>query len=244
MERRYAPFYLRRTKEAMVYFPERQDDGTWAAGRYSPNEFLARSASTLMVPRPAYRDVTRYVKQRALTPPLNKMTRGPAPLASSWHCINAGSLRAPAPCVSHSKNRANRLERMLAEAQDLRAQGPVDLPDADDLDEMDDADRERLERALDAITIAENAVDINAEVARLRELAIQAAEVEESGTEAKLSSLKALLHEEGFFDHSDQRLLIFSEFKDTLDYLVEKLTEWGFQVGFIHGGMAPGPVRL
>ena len=31
MERRYAPFYLRRRKEAMVYFPERQDDGTWVA---------------------------------------------------------------------------------------------------------------------------------------------------------------------------------------------------------------------
>ena len=31
MERRFAPFYLRRTKEAMVYFPERQVDGSWAA---------------------------------------------------------------------------------------------------------------------------------------------------------------------------------------------------------------------
>ena len=31
MERRVAPFYLRRTKEAMIYFPERQPDGTWAA---------------------------------------------------------------------------------------------------------------------------------------------------------------------------------------------------------------------
>jgi hypothetical protein len=31
MDRRRAPFYLRRTKEAMVYFPERQADGTWSA---------------------------------------------------------------------------------------------------------------------------------------------------------------------------------------------------------------------
>src|SRR6266404_222219 len=29
--RRVAPFYLRRTKEAMVYFPERQPDGSWVA---------------------------------------------------------------------------------------------------------------------------------------------------------------------------------------------------------------------
>src|SRR5438034_1096883 len=33
MEHRRAPFYLRRTKEAMVYFPERREDGTWAAER-------------------------------------------------------------------------------------------------------------------------------------------------------------------------------------------------------------------
>jgi superfamily II DNA or RNA helicase len=31
MDQRRAPFYLRRTKEAMVYFPERQADGTWDA---------------------------------------------------------------------------------------------------------------------------------------------------------------------------------------------------------------------
>jgi hypothetical protein len=29
--------------------------------------------------------------------------------------------------------------------------------------------------------------------------------------------LKDLLHKEGFFDHSDKRLLLFIEFKDTLD---------------------------
>ena len=31
MDRRRAPFYLRRTKEAMVYFPERQPSGKWSA---------------------------------------------------------------------------------------------------------------------------------------------------------------------------------------------------------------------
>ncbi|MGH7784704.1 MAG: helicase-related protein, partial [Candidatus Binatia bacterium] len=51
---------------------------------------------------------------------------------------------------------------------------------------------------------------------------------------------QSLLHQEGFFDHSDQRLLVFIEFKDTLDYLVGILRNWGFRVGLIHGGMKPG----
>ena len=31
IDRRQAPFYLRRTKEAMVYFPERETNGVWTA---------------------------------------------------------------------------------------------------------------------------------------------------------------------------------------------------------------------
>src|SRR5688572_31199389 len=54
---------------------------------------------------------------------------------------------------------------------------------------------------------------------------------EASGAEAKLSQLKELLHREGFFDNPDQRLLIFTEFKDTLEYLVGRLSDWGFKVG-------------
>ena len=64
--------------------------------------------------------------------------------------------------------------------------------------------------------------------------------MEEAGVEAKLSRLKTLMHEQGFFDNPDQRLLLFTEFKDTLDYLVERLRDWGFRVGCIHGGMRIG----
>jgi len=49
-----------------------------------------------------------------------------------------------------------------------------------------------------------------------------------------------VLRQQGFFDNPQQRLLIFTEFKDTLDYLVRKLREWGFGVGTIHGGMNIG----
>src|SRR5207249_8084545 len=66
MERRRAPSYLRRTKEAMVYFPERQADGTW----------VARKIFTKRIPHTVdfqidgaefdlYRDVTRFVKQQS-----------------------------------------------------------------------------------------------------------------------------------------------------------------------------------
>jgi hypothetical protein len=49
-----------------------------------------------------------------------------------------------------------------------------------------------------------------------------------------------MLQQQGFFDDPEQRLLIFTEFKDTLDYFQGCLKDWGFQVGAIHGGMRPG----
>src|SRR5436190_10492565 len=66
MDHRRAPFYLRRTKEAMVYFPERQPDNTW----------VARKIFTKRIPHTVdfqidgaefdlYREVTRFVKQQS-----------------------------------------------------------------------------------------------------------------------------------------------------------------------------------
>ena len=112
--------------------------------------------------------------------------------------------------------------------------------DADELEEMEVADRERLEHILEAISLAGNAEDVRAEIVELKQLAMQTKAVETSGVEAKLSRLKNVMQEQGFFDHPDQRLLLFTEFKDTLDYLVAKLVEWGFRVGSIHGSMRIG----
>ena len=105
---------------------------------------------------------------------------------------------------------------------------------------MEEGERERLERILEAVTLAENADEVRAEIRELLVLADQARMVQDADVEAKLSRLKGLLKSEGFFARPDQRLLLFTEFKDTLDYLVDKLKAWGFRVGFIHGGMKPG----
>ena len=105
---------------------------------------------------------------------------------------------------------------------------------------MEDRDRERLERLLDAITLAGNADMVREEIAELRALAVRAEDVERAGVEAKLAKLAKLLRRQGFFDRPDQRLVLFTEFKDTLDYLIEKLEAWGFKVASIHGGMKPG----
>ena len=81
---------------------------------------------------------------------------------------------------------------------------------------------------------------------RFRQVTLTAADIadlqiiETSGDEAKLHRLREILNEQGFFSDSAKQLLIFTEFTDTLNYLVEHLEKWGFRTGRIHGGMRPG----
>jgi len=138
------------------------------------------------------------------------------------------------------ESRARRLDEGLKKAQQLAHLAPVEVPDPEELEEMEEAEREHLDELLAAATLAGNADQVRDEIAELKSVAVQAQSVEDAGCEAKLSRLRELLHEGRFFDQPTQRLLIFTEFKDTLDYLVTKLAGWGFKVGFIHGRMAPG----
>ena len=241
MEQNQAPFYLRRTKEAMVHFPEVQDDGTWAS----------KPVFTKRIPRTAdftiegdeldlYNEVTAFVKRqsmRAYQMGDDRRARAVGFLMALYQRRLASSTHAMRRSL---ENRVNRLDTGLKQAQDLASQAPPDLPDLEDMEEMDDADRERLERLLDAVTLAGNADEVRREIEELEELATQARAVEEAAEEAKLNKLKAILHEEGFFDNREQRLLIFTEFRDTLDHILEHLKSWGFTTGQIHGGMRPG----
>ena len=241
MARRRAPFYLRRTKEAMVYFPERQENGEWAA----------RPVFTRRIPRTVgftiddsewglYEEITRFVKRQSV----RAAASGDDPRARAVGFLMALYQRRLASSTYAMRRslekRAKRLEEKLNHAETLAQTAPPVLPDPEELEEMEDAERERLEALLDAVTLAGDAGEVRGEIAELNQFAARARAVEESGNEAKLSRLRDVLQGEGFFDHPAQRLLLFTEFRDTLNYLKDRLEGWGFRVGCIHGGMRPG----
>jgi len=241
MERRRAPFYLRRIKEAMVYFPEKQPDGGWVARKIFTKRIPRTVRFSIQGEEEAlYKAVTRYVRAQSARAAMQEddpRARAVGFLMSLYQRRLASSTFAMSRSLT---NRANRLEEGLKRAQQLLATAPPELPDPEEIEEMEEAERERLEDLLEAITLARNPQQVQEEVAELRALAERAQAVIDAGVEAKLSKLRSLLQEQGFFDRPEERLLIFTEFKDTLDYLVERLRDWGFKVGFIHGSMRPG----
>ncbi len=241
MTQQRAPFYLRRTKEAMVYFPERQADGKWVARKIFTKRIPHTVDFSIDGPEfDLYRAVTRFVKYqsaKAAAQEEDPRARAVGFLMSLYQRRLASSVYA----LRHSlENRAKRLHDGLKAAQDLLRFAPPDLPDPEDLEEMEEKERDYFERMLEAVTLAGSAEDVRDEISELKQLAAQAQTVEDACAEAKLSRLKELLQREGFFDQPQKRLLIFTEYKDTLDYLLTRLKDWGFQVGCIHGGMKPG----
>ncbi len=107
-----------------------------------------------------------------------------------------------------------------------------------DEDDLDDAARDRL---TDEFTAAVELDQLRAEVAALKDLVEQARRIREHAPDSKLNALRECLQRAQFAELRDGRgkLLIFTEHRDTLDYLKEHLARWGYSTTEIHGGMNP-----
>ena len=241
MERREAACYLRRTKEVMLNFPKPQADGTWKAVKLFKKRIPHTVAFCLEGDEmDLYKAVTQYVQRqsaRAAESGDDRRARAVGfimamyqrRMASSTHSLKQSLLR-----------RQKALKHLLETASQLGDIPMPDIPTEEEWEEMDDAEREARERELERATLAKRKPDLEQELKEIAELIAQAQRVEDGDHEIKLSRLKSQLTEQGFFADRNQRLLLFTEYKDTLDYLVGKLKTWGLTVGQIHGGMKPG----
>ena len=145
--------------------------------------------------------------------------------------------------------RRERLEARLAEeklgkrARDLPSQ--FDLPeDPDDLDDLPADELEAKEETVaDQASAATTISELEAEIAILRKLETMANQVRNSGKDRKWDELSSILQDNELMKSADgtpEKLIIFTEHRDTLNYLANKIrTLFGREeiVATIHGGM-------
>ena len=140
------------------------------------------------------------------------------------------------------ERRIARLERALEDpAAYLRNRRDfaslINPDDPDAVADLAEEDRWGLEeRALDE-WLPSTVAELQAELDVVRPLLSQAEETEIAGTEVKLNELLGVLDDEGLRRDRSVKLLIFTEHRDTLDFLVERLAAEGFELAYIHGGM-------
>lgn len=107
-----------------------------------------------------------------------------------------------------------------------------------DEDDLDDVDRDHL---IDEYTAALELDQLRTEIAALKDLVEDARRVREAGNDSKLKALQECLSRAQFAELKDGRgkLLLFTEHRDTLNYVKEHLGSWGYMTCEIHGGMNP-----
>jgi superfamily II DNA or RNA helicase len=132
------------------------------------------------------------------------------------------------------------LERRLKRLKDLQKLGKLkqeygELPD--DLEDLTEADRWHFEDDLvERLTMAETMAELENEIEDIDRLVKLGRTNERTIPETKFEELRNVVSKH--ISGRDERLLVFTEHKDTLDFLVRRLTNLGFHCCTIHGGMS------
>jgi SNF2 family DNA or RNA helicase len=115
------------------------------------------------------------------------------------------------------------------------------IPDFEEIDDYDEKERWETEKEWETISLAETKEELQKEINLLENLIEKAKEILNEESEVKLRELKKAI-DEGFKKikelQGNEKILIFTESKDTLDYLLNKIKSWGYTVNSIHGGMS------
>ena len=127
------------------------------------------------------------------------------------------------------QRKKSKFEDILENPNLLTEYGAIDSKNRED-----QAEEERWKQELnwESATLSNTLEELKEEIETLEELIEMAEVILDSGKETKISQLKKILTSLG-----EEKVLIFSEAKDTVDYLIEKISSWGYSVNTIHGDM-------
>ena len=226
------PFVLRRSKEQV----------TDLAGRPL---FKRRQVQTLSVTltdaeRRLYEAVTTYVRRwyQVVAGKTDRRSRNVALALTVLQRRLSSSLFAIRESLRRRRTKLQNLlqewERYLEEDTSLST---LDEDSWEDLSEQSAEDWEDFQEKLEGLTAATTPEELREEIAELDDLIRLAQEAEKAGEEAKVNELRRVV-EERLRNRPEEKLIVFTEFKDTLMALRRKVEqEWGFPVALIHGDM-------
>ena len=127
------------------------------------------------------------------------------------------------------ERRKKRLEELLKEPE---IEEEIISFDLEEIEDYEEEERWKYERKWETISIAESREELKREIETIEKLIEMAKGILKDEKEVKISELKKVMESLG-----KEKILIFTESKDTLEYLVNKIKSWGYSVNYIHGGM-------
>ncbi|HLN26692.1 MAG TPA: helicase-related protein [Gemmataceae bacterium] len=222
-------------------FPERR--------AYTVNYALSDAEAEL------YKEVTGYVREEFNRAEALENDGRKGTVGFALTILQRRLASSPEAIYQSLRRRRERLEKRLREEQLLKrgAEVAVDLNAGlpvltqDDLEDLDDAPdteiEETEERVVDQASAARTITELQAEIAQLQDLERAALRVRQSATDRKWDELSRLLqNNSAMFDSegSRRKLVIFTEHRDTLNYLAERIRALVGKpeaIVIIHGGI-------
>lgn len=183
-----------------------------------------------------YRDVTEYVRNEFNRAEKLGDDKRKGTVGFALTILQRRLASSPEAIYRSLERRRKRLEKRLAEVERLQQQMDVvelDIPtyNEEDLLDFEDAPAEEMEaleeQISDSATAALTIAELQAEIETLKDLEQMAYKVRRSGTDRKWEEMASIIQEdERMLDSSGQRrkLVIFTEHRDTLTYLHERIT--------------------
>ncbi len=246
IENQEAPFYLRRVKEALRTFP---DPDTGVAKTLFTKRIVRTEAFQIDSDELDFYDrLTQYVEEQSVKSAQDEnKTRGRA-VGFTMAMLQrrfASSIYAVRRTLERMKARR---EKIIDDPEAYRRE-QINKKVPDDFDELPEEMQESILIELENAVASVDPDALREEIMELGKLIQTAKSLEAREIETKLVKLKEVIANNGVFKDPKLKLLIFTEHKDTLDYLagdgrdgrpLGKLREWGLNVAQIHGGMKIG----
>ena len=227
------PLFIRRLKEDLrdfegrpLFLPRHVKTLTFYLGQESPDEHRLYNALSRYVNEQYNKALVRSDKRRNIAFALVILQRR---LASSTYALYRSLQR-----------RKKRLEELREQADAFTRKRRPALPQEvfrlEEIEDLSEEERWEQEALWETLSVAENRAELEAEIQTLDALLSQAKAIIERGEEAKLRHFKQALDELQAREPGE-KVLIFTESRDTLEYLERRLRAWGYTVCTIHGGM-------
>lgn len=224
------PLFIRRVKEDLkdfegkpLFLPRHVDTVPFNLGTDSPRE------------KELYNELSRYVNtqyNKALTKDKKRnvafaLVILQRRLASSIYAL-----------LKSLERRKRRLEDLIKGVEEKKKPSEYTF-DFDTVEDMSEEERWKEEEIWETLSVAENREELEKEIETIGGLIERARSIIQKEEEAKLKELKKSLKElaQKYTEKEDKKILIFTESRDTLDYLEKRIKEWGYVTNTIHGGM-------
>jgi len=245
MREQDAPFYLRRTKEALVTFPDPETGEVKKL--FTKREVRSVAFDLDGEELDFYDELTRYVEDQSIAAAGDQSARGRA--VGFTMAMLQRRMASSVYAVRRSLERMrDRRQKILADPEKYRRE-QIERRIPDDFEDLDEEEQQEIINQLEDEVLSYDPAILREEIAELARLIEHAQQIQGRDVQSKLNKLRSVLTEEGIFSDPQMKLLVFTEHKDTLDYLAAdgkdgrplgKLREWGLTVTQIHGGMKIG----